>query len=94
MEIGCSGKGECSGEVGTTAGDAARAGKVAVERRREREEKAAEATRGQTEEVEQIKGVVMTRGEEEEEVEEWSDMEGVERGGLCVPRHAAATKTE
>jgi len=58
-----------------------------------RERKAAEAARGQTEEAEQIEGDIMTRDEEEEEVEEWSDMEGVKREGLYAPRHAAATKT-
>ena len=37
-------------------------------------------------ETEEMEGVVMTQ-EEEDEVEEWSDMEGVEREGLFASRH-------
>jgi len=38
-------------------------------------------------EPEEMEGVIVTR-EEEDEVEEWSDVEGVEQEGLFVSRHA------
>jgi len=50
--------------------------------------KTAEAAKEKAAEADKMEGVIVTRDEEEDEVREWRDMEGVEREGLYASRHA------